>query len=158
MPHEMLVPDPDVEDVLVVLGEEIRRRRGARSQEWVGRACGLSQSTISRLESGQAPSLRLERYARVLAVLETGRPLGPWLPATEDTRLLHIRTRNRHRRRGTPGAEVELATLLAEIRLPETIDSMDLADVAKLTSRKARPLRPASRPAAIRHQGSFTSD
>ncbi len=102
MPHKMLVPDPDVEDVLRTLGDEVRRLRGGMSQAWLGRGCGLSQSTISRLESGQAPSLRLERYARVLAVLETGGPIGPWLPTTDDTRRLHIRTKNRDRRTSEP--------------------------------------------------------
>jgi transcriptional regulator with XRE-family HTH domain len=90
------MPDPEVEEILKAIGERIyvgRRDLGV-SQEWLGRACGLSQSEISRLERGQTPSMRLERYARLLAVLGTGVPLGPWLPGDRgDGRLLHTRTR-----------------------------------------------------------------
>src|SRR5712692_10982311 len=98
MPHEMLVLDPVVEDVLEVIGQRVLHGRAslAVSQRWLWRACGLDQSTICRLEHGRAPNLRLERYARVIAVLESGRPLGPWIPeSADDPRRLHAR-RRRH--------------------------------------------------------------
>lgn len=100
MPHKLLVPDPMVEEVLASLGDDVVRLRAAlgRSQAWVGRACGLSQSTVSRLEAGAAPSLRLERYARVLAVLRTGRVLSPWEPMSDDDRFIHARTKRPYRR------------------------------------------------------------
>jgi len=143
MPHEMLNPDPDVETVLENLGSEVRRRRGGRSQDWVGRACGLSQSTISRLESGQAPSLRLERYARVLAVLETGRPLGPWEPVRNDDRRLHIRKKKRRRRTGEHALDADLPVLADSLKLPGR------------SAGRPRPVRPL---AGTRHPAGFTSE
>jgi transcriptional regulator with XRE-family HTH domain len=99
------MPDPEVEAMLVALGERIydgRRRLGV-SQAWLGAAAGLSQSEISRLERGLTPSMRLERYGRVLAVLRRGRPLGPWLPERDaDARILHTRTRSTRDQRRSP--------------------------------------------------------
>lgn len=83
MPHELVVPDPDVEAVLERLGREVVMGRGrlGGSQAWLAAATGLSQPTISRLEAGCASGLRLERYARVVAVIETGHPVADWDPA-----------------------------------------------------------------------------
>lgn len=97
VPHRLRMPDPAVEDVLRTLGERVyagRRALGV-SQDWLGRACGLSQSEISRLEGGMTPSMRMERYARVLAVLRDGRFLGDWLPEQDDDRRIHVRTKRR---------------------------------------------------------------
>jgi len=99
------MPNADVVDALRSIGEQVRTDRYARrwSQAQLGRASGLSQSSISRLEHGVAPSLRLERCARILAVLKSGRALGPWIPMAEaDERLLH------HRARRLPSADLDM--------------------------------------------------
>jgi transcriptional regulator with XRE-family HTH domain len=36
----------------------------------LARRCGLSQSSISRLEAGKAPTVRVARLARILVALE----------------------------------------------------------------------------------------
>jgi transcriptional regulator with XRE-family HTH domain len=57
--------------MLGVVGEELRRaRRGAGlSQRVVGRASGLSHSTISRIESGGLPHASIAGLARIGAVV-----------------------------------------------------------------------------------------
>jgi transcriptional regulator with XRE-family HTH domain len=57
--------------MLELLGDELRRRRygSGFSQAALAAAAGVDQSTISRLERGLAPGLRLSRYASMLAVL-----------------------------------------------------------------------------------------
>lgn len=56
---------------MVALGEEIRRARvsAGLSQAAVGRAVGLSYSTIGRIERGIAPRASLVALARVAAVV-----------------------------------------------------------------------------------------
>jgi transcriptional regulator with XRE-family HTH domain len=57
---------------LAQIGGAIRvaRLRIPWSQHALARRCGLSQSSISRLEAGKAPTVRVARLARVLVVLE----------------------------------------------------------------------------------------
>jgi transcriptional regulator with XRE-family HTH domain len=54
------------------IGAAIRaaRLRIPWSQHALARRCGLSQSSISRLEAGKAPTVRVARLARILVVLE----------------------------------------------------------------------------------------
>jgi transcriptional regulator with XRE-family HTH domain len=58
-------------DALEQIGSAIReaRRRVAWSQRTLADRCGLSQSSISRLECGKAPTLRVSRLAHILMVL-----------------------------------------------------------------------------------------
>jgi transcriptional regulator with XRE-family HTH domain len=74
------------------IGAAIRtaRLRIPWSQHALARRCGLSQSSISRLESGKAPTVRVARLARILVVLEArmvieilppGTPARPTTPA-----------------------------------------------------------------------------
>ena len=58
---------PDV----VAVGRWIAEHRRARgwSQRAFARACGINQSTISRLEAGKMPSITLMRLAGILRVL-----------------------------------------------------------------------------------------
>jgi transcriptional regulator with XRE-family HTH domain len=59
-------------DALVQIGAAIRtaRLRIPWSQHKLARRCGLSQSSISRLEAGKAPTVRVARLARILVALE----------------------------------------------------------------------------------------
>jgi transcriptional regulator with XRE-family HTH domain len=71
-------PEPAVV-VLRFLGEELRRARYARgfSQAALAGHATVSQSTVSMLERGLAPGLRISRYALMIAVLRRApeRPL-----------------------------------------------------------------------------------
>jgi transcriptional regulator with XRE-family HTH domain len=57
---------------LLELGRVVRSLRIDRriSQRTMAARCGLSQSTISRLESGKAPGLRIGWLARIIAGLD----------------------------------------------------------------------------------------
>jgi DNA-binding XRE family transcriptional regulator len=62
--HEPYPPNP----VLIVLGQRIR---GARQRAWMtqakfGERVGLDQGSVSRLERGLLPSIRLDRLAPAL--------------------------------------------------------------------------------------------
>ncbi len=56
---------------LEILGREVRLKRRERSlsQQALANAAGVSQSTISRLETGSLASLRLVRLAAIIAAL-----------------------------------------------------------------------------------------
>jgi len=58
-------------DALAQIGSAIReaRRRLAWSQRTLAHRSGLSQSSISRLEAGKAPTVRVSRLAHILIVL-----------------------------------------------------------------------------------------
>jgi transcriptional regulator with XRE-family HTH domain len=58
-------------DALAQIGNAIREaRRGlAWSQRTLADRSGLSQSSISRLETGKAPTVRVSRLAHILIVL-----------------------------------------------------------------------------------------
>jgi transcriptional regulator with XRE-family HTH domain len=57
---------------LAQIGSAMRtaRRRLAWSQRRLAWRCGVSQSTISRLEAGKAPTTHLVRLARILIALD----------------------------------------------------------------------------------------
>ena len=59
-------------DALAQIGAAIRtaRVRIPWSQHELARRCDLSQSSISRLEAGKAPTVRVARLARILVALE----------------------------------------------------------------------------------------
>jgi HTH-type transcriptional regulator/antitoxin HipB len=63
---------PVERDALVQIGAAIRaaRRQIPWSQHMLARRSGLSQSTISRLEAGKAPTVRIARLARILIALD----------------------------------------------------------------------------------------
>jgi len=69
-----LTPDP----ALLWFGRNVRRGRRivGMSQQQVADRCGSSQSTLSRLERGLAPSLGIDRLVRLTAVLGRALPLG----------------------------------------------------------------------------------
>ena len=56
------------------MGANVRRARLALAltQEQLQNLSGVSQPTISRLERGLAPGLRLERLAAIIAALDQG--------------------------------------------------------------------------------------
>jgi transcriptional regulator with XRE-family HTH domain len=65
-------PAPDAAIVVLRwLGEELRRARYARrfSQAALAHHAGVAQSTVSMIERGAAPGLRLSRYALMLDTL-----------------------------------------------------------------------------------------
>jgi transcriptional regulator with XRE-family HTH domain len=71
MTYQMDRYGPTELDALAQIGGAIRlaRRRIPWSQHDLARRCGLSQSTISRLEAGKAPTVRVARLAWILIVL-----------------------------------------------------------------------------------------
>jgi transcriptional regulator with XRE-family HTH domain len=83
MPHSFGPIDEPTAEALRVLGRilyELRRQRGL-SQRALAARCGLSQATISRLENGLAPGVRIAWIARLLAGLDLDVPWPghePW--------------------------------------------------------------------------------
>jgi transcriptional regulator with XRE-family HTH domain len=69
MPCREVEVVPEVREALREIGREVRQLRTewGRSQRAVERVTGIDQTTISRLENGLAPTLRLERLARIRA-------------------------------------------------------------------------------------------
>ena len=100
MPYFTLDNDPRVADALVCIGAAVRSARFARqlSQIRLELLTDIDQTTISRIENGRAPNVRLEYLARIIAVigplpaieratrpLATGPLLAPWQqPFIED--------------------------------------------------------------------------
>jgi DNA-binding Xre family transcriptional regulator len=86
MSHILGPIDPPTAASLRELGNvlrDLRAQRGLTQRALAGR-CGLSQSTISRLECGLAPGVRVGWLARLLAGLDQGVPLPglePWNPS-----------------------------------------------------------------------------
>jgi transcriptional regulator with XRE-family HTH domain len=83
MSHTVGPIDEPTAEALRILGRilyELRRQRGL-SQRALAARCGLSQSTISRLENGLAPGVRIAWIARLLAGLDLDIPAPghePW--------------------------------------------------------------------------------
>ena len=83
MSHSLGPIDEPTAEALRVLGRilyELRRQRGL-SQRALAARCGLSQATISRLENGLAPGVRIAWIARLLAGLDSDVPSPghePW--------------------------------------------------------------------------------
>jgi transcriptional regulator with XRE-family HTH domain len=83
MSHSLGPIDEPTAEALRILGRilyELRRQRGL-SQRALAARCGLSQSTISRLENGLAPGVRVAWVARLLAGLDLDVPAPgqePW--------------------------------------------------------------------------------
>ena len=71
--------DPETREALQELGHVLRELRGSRglSQRALAWRCGLSQSTISRLECGLAEGVRVAWVARLLAGLDAKLHLIP---------------------------------------------------------------------------------
>jgi hypothetical protein len=63
--------DPEVRAGWMVIGELVRARRKALgwSQRDVGRATGITQPAISRLENGRLRGLRWARFGRLVSAL-----------------------------------------------------------------------------------------
>ena len=72
MSHMIGGVDPVTREALQVLGAVFRKLRAERglSQRALAGRCGLSQSTISKLERGLAEGLRAAWIARLLAGLD----------------------------------------------------------------------------------------
>ena len=75
MPYTFRPHDLRVTAAQVALGRAIQRARVSEvlSQEGLEARSEIDQSTISRLERGLAPGLRLDRLAQVLAGLDVDR-------------------------------------------------------------------------------------
>src|SRR5438105_2799527 len=75
MPWAIWPPDNDPHDVRVALGRGIRSLRlyHGWTQQALGDRCGLHQSIVSRLETGNTVSIRLSRVLRVLDALGVDR-------------------------------------------------------------------------------------
>jgi transcriptional regulator with XRE-family HTH domain len=73
MSHTIGGLDEPTREALQVLGQVLRQLRAERglSQRGLGARCGLSQSTISRLECGLAEGVRVAWLARLLAGLDS---------------------------------------------------------------------------------------
>ena len=72
MRYPIHAQDEPTRQALVALGGVFRELRWSRglTQRKYARRCGLSQSTISRLENGLAPCLSIVWVARLLAALD----------------------------------------------------------------------------------------
>jgi len=79
MSHGLGEIDPATRSALELLGGVLRDLRNERllSQRALADRCGLSQSTISRLECGLATGVRVAWVARLLAGLDDEVPLRP---------------------------------------------------------------------------------
>jgi len=84
MAYAVRSPDPRTVAVMKSVGRRVcfARRGQGLSQRQLEDLCQVDQTTISRLERGLAPGLRLERLATIMAVLglvdlhPTARPPG----------------------------------------------------------------------------------
>ena len=72
MPYRTEIDDAAVRAYLRRIGGQIRiyRLAGGLSQSHLAALSGVSQPTISRLERGLAPGVRLERLAAIMVILE----------------------------------------------------------------------------------------
>jgi len=85
MAYAVRSPDPGTVAVMKAVGRRVQFARLGHglSQRQLEVLCQVDQTTISRLERGLAPGLRLERLATIMAVLEvvelrsTARRPGP---------------------------------------------------------------------------------
>jgi transcriptional regulator with XRE-family HTH domain len=75
--------EPRMADALIRIGLGVReyRRTHGLTQQQLERLCGVDQTTISRLENGLAPGIRLERLARIGSALPQSSLLGMASPA-----------------------------------------------------------------------------
>jgi DNA-binding Xre family transcriptional regulator len=73
---------PEVQRGWEIIGRMVKRRRTMLgwSQRDLARACGLSQSVISRLENGCLPGIRFSRFARLVDALRGLDPDAPHPP------------------------------------------------------------------------------
>jgi transcriptional regulator with XRE-family HTH domain len=80
--------DPWAREALKRVGRGIAAARHAHglSQLQLERLSGVDQTTISRLEHGLAPGIRLERLARIAAALPRSRLLGLSAPGDDAPR------------------------------------------------------------------------
>lgn len=87
MSHTLGRIDPATREALRILGAVLRQLRLERglSQRALASRCGLSQSTISRLECGLADGVRVAWIARLLAGLDSNVRVLP------DDRPIHER-------------------------------------------------------------------
>jgi transcriptional regulator with XRE-family HTH domain len=95
MPHTIGPLDPWTVEALKEIGYALRRLRTRQglTQHALADRCGLSQSTISRLERGLTPGLRMAWIARLVVGLhrETdARGLGRWQVEAEPAWLALI--------------------------------------------------------------------
>ena len=85
MPYLFRRPNPHTIEALERIGVAVRHARRTQylSQRVLGRLAGVDQGSISRIENGLAPGMRLEYLARIVAVL------GPLTvgPSLESQRL-----------------------------------------------------------------------
>ena len=69
MPYPVPRVDPIDQEILNELGADLRGRRTVAmlTQRQLEELTGVDQTTISRVENGRISTLRLHRYARLLA-------------------------------------------------------------------------------------------
>ena len=72
MPYPVPRVHPIVQETLNGLGADLRRRRveAELTQRQLEELTGIDQTTISRVENGRISTLRLHRYARLLAGID----------------------------------------------------------------------------------------
>jgi transcriptional regulator with XRE-family HTH domain len=83
--HGWLQRDPEAQRGAAAIGRALRdaRLRERVSQRRLEEATGVDQTTISRLERGMAPGLRLERLGRIVDALGGDLALCPHLEPSE---------------------------------------------------------------------------
>lgn len=119
--------DPLSEAALREFGNVLRTLRGQRglSQRALAARCGLSQSTISRLETGIARGVRIRVLARMLAGLERGLEHDrdvPWIAAAAPGWALLIETFGRQGRfaKRLAQGQADQALKLERLMQPQT--------------------------------------
>jgi transcriptional regulator with XRE-family HTH domain len=72
MPYRTEIDDVAVREYMRRVGGQVRTHRllSAVSQSQLAALSSVSQPTISRLERGLAPGIRLERLAAIMVILE----------------------------------------------------------------------------------------
>jgi transcriptional regulator with XRE-family HTH domain len=119
--------DPLSEEALREFGNVLRTLRAQRglSQRALAARCGLSQSTICRLETGIARGVRIRVLARMLAGLERGLEHEfdrPWFVAAPPGWVLLIETFAPHGRfaRRVAQRQADQALKLQRLMQPQT--------------------------------------
>jgi transcriptional regulator with XRE-family HTH domain len=80
MAYTIRLLDPKTVAFMKAVGRQVFFARVGQglSQRHLEHLCGVDQTTISRLERGLAPGLRLERLATIMAVLGIGELRPTW--------------------------------------------------------------------------------
>ena len=77
----------EIEEELIRIGaeERQRRQRAGLTQRALEALTGIDQTTISKMERGRLPGLRMHHLARIRLACRTGKHVGPTYGPREST-------------------------------------------------------------------------